>query len=282
MINKKLSDITLDDIKELITNSVHEGKTIDFKQVYLLASEKEKGEFLADVSSFANTLGGDLIFGIKEEAGTAKKITGFSVENVDKEKLKIENIVRDGIAPRITIDLKFIEMGEQKNVLIVRIEKSWTSPNRVVFTGFRNTKDQFYARNSSGKYSLDVFELKNAFTFSDTLADRIKGFRIKRTSAIIAGDTPVPLDDGGKIIIHLVPVESFTPALSFNISEIIKNPSKLSPIYSSGYNHRINLDGLMTFSSGRNEKSHSYTQLYRTGIIAVSYTHLTLPTKRIV
>ncbi len=267
MINKRLSEITLVDIQELVGNSAHEGKTIDFKQEISLETDKGKGEFLADVSSFANSLGGDFVIGISEEAGIAKEIIGFKVENMDEEKQKIENIVRDGIAPRITIDLKFIELGKQRSVLIVRVIKSWTSPNRVIFTGYSKTKDQFFARNSAGKYSLDVVELKNAFILSDTLIDKIKDFRIKRTSAIIAGDTPVPLDEGGKIILHLVPVESFSLAANFDVSEIIRNPGRFRPVNSGGSNWRINIDGVLTYDSGRDGKSHAYTQLYRMGII---------------
>lgn len=267
MINKNLAEITLMDLQELISNSIHEGKTIDFKQEYSLAADKDKGEFLADVSSFANSLGGDLIIGIKEEAGMAKEITGFIIDNVDEEKQKIENIVRDGISPRITIDLRFLDIGEKRYVLILRIAKSWSSPNRIIFNKYNKTKDQFYSRNSAGKYPLDVVELRNAFTLSDTLIDKIKNFRIQRISAIFAGDTPVPLDEGGKIVLHLIPVESLTPSMSFSISGILKNPGKLSTIYSLGFTHRINLDGFLTFSGGRNERSHSYTQLYRKGII---------------
>lgn len=267
MINKKLSEITFIDLQKLIANSVQEGKTIDYKQEYSLVTDKEKGEFLADVSSFANSLGGDLIFGIREETGIAREIISINVKNIDEEKQKIENLVRDGIAPRITIDLKFVEMGEQRNVLIVRIGKSWTSPNRVVFSGYTKTKDQFYARNSAGKYALDVEELRNVFTLSDTLADRIRDFRIKRTAAIIAGDTPVPLYEGGKIIMHLVPVESFSLTTSFDINEVVRHPEKLWPVNSSATNWRMNIDGVLTYSSGRDEKSHAYTQLYRTGII---------------
>ena len=39
---------------------------------YPWGSDQEKEEFLADVSSFANTMGGDLIYGIEEENGIPK------------------------------------------------------------------------------------------------------------------------------------------------------------------------------------------------------------------
>ncbi len=48
---------------------------------------------------------------------------------------------------------------------------------------------------------------------------------------------------------------------------VISNPAKLSPIYPSGWNHRINLEGVLSYSGGRSDKSNSYVQLYRNGII---------------
>lgn len=52
------------DLLALISNAVSEGRTIDYKRELPGNSDGEKKEFLADVSSFANTSGGDLIFGL--------------------------------------------------------------------------------------------------------------------------------------------------------------------------------------------------------------------------
>lgn len=69
MINKHLDEISLDDLKQLRNNVVSEGKTIEYKQQLPTNSDGDRKEFLADISSFANASGGDLIFGITEENG---------------------------------------------------------------------------------------------------------------------------------------------------------------------------------------------------------------------
>ena len=267
MINKRLQQINKEDLERLIQNSIVEGKTIDYKIILSLSTDKEKGEFLADVSSFANTSGGDLIFGIKEENGAPKSIDGIFLENIDSEKLKIESIIRDGIEPRIQTDIHIVDVDNQKIVLIIRIHKSWLSPHRVIFNAYPKTKDQFYARNSSGKYSLDTGELRTAFGLSDTLVDKIKNFRTERISSLIADNTPVPFYSGGKIILHLIPLEAFSPNVRLDINQMMDNKIRLKPIYCSGWNDKINLEGLLIYSGGRNYEAYSYVQLYRNGII---------------
>lgn len=89
MIPKNLDqDITENDLQILKENSILEGKTIEYKQSLPGNSDSERKEFLADVSSFANASGGDLIYGIVEdkETGIPQDIIGIDIENVDEEK----------------------------------------------------------------------------------------------------------------------------------------------------------------------------------------------------
>lgn len=52
--------ITENDLQALILEKAGEGKTLDYKRDSVGQSDKDKKEFLYDVSSFANTLGGNL------------------------------------------------------------------------------------------------------------------------------------------------------------------------------------------------------------------------------
>lgn len=53
MIAKDIEEITEEVLQALIDNKVSEQKTIEYKQALPGNSEKDKKEFLADVSSFA-------------------------------------------------------------------------------------------------------------------------------------------------------------------------------------------------------------------------------------
>src|SRR5437868_6690849 len=108
MIAKRFHQITKNDIDSLITNSVREGRTIEYKQQLPGGKDDDKKEFLADVSSFANASGGDLLLGVEELRDAANKATGIpesahglSGINVDQEIRRLESMIRDGIEPRI-------------------------------------------------------------------------------------------------------------------------------------------------------------------------------------
>lgn len=263
MINISLEKIEIEDLKQLQINSVSEGKTIEYKLNLPTNSDGDRKEFLADISSFANASGGDLIFGIAEENGVPKNIDGIELENPDEEIRKYENIIRDGIEPRIVFASRAINVSGQRFVLIIRVEKSWTGPHRVIYKGH----DKFYSRNSAGKYPLDTNELKLAFSLSQALTEQITKFKTERISQLVSDNLPLPFYDGGKIVLHLIPLDSFTPNYRIDLNTIINDHAKLRPIYSSGWSNRINLEGVLSYSGGRNDRIHSYIQLYRNGIV---------------
>lgn len=266
MIPKNIDEIEEEDLQTLVANLVLEGKEIEYKQSLPSNLDSDRKEFLADVSSFANASGGDLIYGITEERGTGtpKELLGLDIGNVDQEIRTLENVIRDGIEPRIpSIHTKPVRLSNSKIVLVIRISKSWISPHRVSFKGH----DKFYSRSSNGKYPLDVSELRIAFNLSETIAERIREFRENRISNIFADETPVPLYDNPKIVLHLLPIVSFASTQSYEIDKIALDPGKIRPVYCSSWDHRYNLDGFLTYSAGREGKSHSYVQLFRNGII---------------
>jgi predicted HTH transcriptional regulator len=92
---KPLDQIDKGDLQQLIDDQVQESKTIDYKLDAVGNSDKAKKDFLADVSSFANAVGGHLIYGISEEQGIPKQISGL-VLDMDDEMARLDNIIRDG------------------------------------------------------------------------------------------------------------------------------------------------------------------------------------------
>ena len=219
MIPKDIEKITEADLQTLIDNSVMEGKTIEYKLALPGNSDSEKKEFLADVSSFANATGGDLIYGILSDNSTGfpKSLDGVACQNIDQEVSRIDNILRDGIEPRIsTCHIQPVRLSNGTFAIIIRIPKSWLSPHRVSY----KTHDRFYSRSSNGKYSLDVSELRIAFNLSEATTERIRRFRESRISKVLSEETPVPMGSSAKIIMHLVPYASFSPAHAFDFSRI--------------------------------------------------------------
>lgn len=279
MINKKINDITEADLQALIDNNVLEGKTIEYKRELPSNSDSSKKEFLADVTSFANASGGDLIFGIEEDTTTHNhgSLIGLGVDSIDEEKTRLDNIIRTGVEPRlVNVTIKPIQLGNTKHAILIRIPRSWISPHRVIFGGYA----KFYARNSSGKYEMDVDELRIAFNLSETLIERIRNFKVDRIAKIMADETPVPLNSPHRIVLHLIHGNAFNPAVKYDVSGIYQSMhDKLPLIRRTVSGGRYNLDGLFTNSDHDGGKYSAYTQIYRNGIIEAVESMMLAPKK---
>lgn len=258
MVPVPIEAVDKDALQALIDNQVNEGKTIEYKREIPSTAESKMIPLLAAVSSFANTAGGDLLVGIEADKGLPTKLLGVKTNDTDAEKLRLEQALRSGIEPRPLFDIRPIVIGNDKHVWAIRIHKSWNSPHRVI----RNSK--FYARHSAGRYELDVGELRTAFNFSDTVADRIRDFRADRIARICSRQTPVPLEPGGCMAVHILPLNAFLTNYAIDVAKLDGRTDKLRPIGAPYWNHRINLDGVVNFAS---HSSIAYLQVFRSGAI---------------
>src|SRR5205807_8154296 len=137
---------------------------IDYKVSLSCRVDRDNKEFLADVISFANAAGGDLIFGMDEQNGVASQLVGLHVSSVDGEILRLEQLMRDGLDPRIP-NLKLQPVNVSSGIaLIIRIARSWIPPHRVKYGG----TSRFYSRNSAGKYELETSEMRPLFALSQS------------------------------------------------------------------------------------------------------------------
>lgn len=260
MIPKQLKDIAETDLLALIGNKMAEGRTIEYKRALPGGSDGDKKEFLADVSSFANTSGGDLVFGMDENAGLPTAIVGLGAVDPDAETRRLDSILASGLSPRIRYGLRSISTSFG-SVFVIRTDRSWNGPHRVVFGGH----DKFYGRNSAGKYPLDVNELRAAFNLSSTATERIRAFRADRLIALSNNQTPVPFVDTPKIVIHFLPIESFVGRQQYDLRPLYDQAHRWAPMGTTSFDRRLNLDGMLIY--GVHDPCFSYTQIYRTGII---------------
>jgi hypothetical protein len=269
VIPKRLDEVDESDLDILQRNSVSEGKTLEYKQSLPANADLDKKEFLADVSSFANTAGGDLIFGVIEQAGVPSDIPGLTLADLDAEVRRLDSIIADGLEPRVKWEIRCVQRNGGPPVLIVRTERSWIGPHRVIFKG----QDRFYSRNSGGKYPMDVSELRSAFTLASALTDRVRQFRVERIEKIRNNQTPVPLVRGtSRTVLHCIPLESFSGPVQYDVLRLSRDVARLPPLGATTESSRINLDGVVTYNRSGNTFM-SYAQLFRNGAIEGVETH---------
>ncbi|MGE5410466.1 MAG: helix-turn-helix domain-containing protein [Clostridiales bacterium] len=177
---KNIPDHLIEDsIISLKENRVPESKILEYKRALPSDNNEDKREFLADISSFANTVGGNIIFGIREEKGIPVEIPGLEIGDYDKLISKLTSILRDCIEPRIPgIDIKPLKLSSGAKILIILIPKSFNAPHVIKLGGHW----RFYSRHSIGKYPLEVSELRSIFTSTVALREKIKNFRNEKIS----------------------------------------------------------------------------------------------------
>jgi len=252
------------DLLNLIADGELEGKAIDYKRDRVGKTDTDKKEFLYDISSFANTQGGHLIFGMDEEGGAPTKLVGISDINPDEEILRLEGMARDGIRPPIVgLQTAAVTLANGNTAIVMRIHKSWNPPHQVTYQkAFR-----FYGRSSNGKYQIDVDELRSIFLLSASVAERLKLFRIERVAKIVSGDTPVPLEAGGKMVVHMLPLAAFTGRYLADLNLLWRDHSSLVRVLRGGGSPLFNVDGLLLASHLR--PASRYAQVFRDGCIEV-------------
>ncbi|RXG90627.1 helix-turn-helix domain-containing protein [Bradyrhizobium zhanjiangense] len=265
-----LDAITEADLQRLIQDQVVEKRDIDYKAATYGSRDQDYGEFLADVSSFANTAGGEIVIGMTEQAGVPTGLSPLQ-NDPDAEILRLENCARSGLQPRIFgFAVRAVPVAAGGHVLVLRIPRSYNQPHRIIRQGSGNHR--FFARSSAGKYEPNVDELRALFTRVPQLADRIRDFRFDRIAKIIGGDTPVPLMGTRPIILHVAPLSAFEGTQSFCL-DINQAPAQFftafPPIGTQVGDFRINVDGALVLSNrGADGRTHrAYVQAFHNGIV---------------
>lgn len=267
-LDKPLDEVGPDDLQALLDGKVSESQFLDYKADLTATASNE---ILLDTTAFANTLGGHIIFGMTEEGTFPTGIVGLPVIDRDMLKQRIHNQLRDTVRPPLNaVQFKDVEFDDGRWCLVMRIPGSWLRPHAVPVKGGLG----FHMRNSVGNYPLDVAGLRSAFNLSAATRERIRDFRAQRLSAILAGDTPMPVGDGPKVVTHLLPIGSFETDIEVLLRTLAEaqqrrpdNHHWLTGLY------RYNLDGVVFHTSNSRNLSEGritdYIQLFTSGAVEI-------------
>ncbi len=268
-LEKPIEEINEADFRGLIENKVSELKTIEYKQALPEASDADKKEFLADVSSFANASGGHLMYGMKEKHSEPVDLCGLDLADAGATVNSLDSRIRDGIKPRIPgVYVRAVPLANGRKAVVIRVPKSFASPHMVTYGG----ASRFYARNSNGKCQLDVDEIRAAFLLSEKIEERIRNFRLDRIARIVAGETPVPLREWPKVVLHVVPLAGFSSPLSVDLKSAgtVSRELELIPLGEANlsWDNRFNFEGLVRWTGAWEDGSaFAYLQIFRNGAI---------------
>jgi len=134
-------------VRHLVDGKVSEGPRLDYKQTIALKSEKERLEAAKDISSFANEIGGTIIYGIREDRKSdeiAVPLKPYGIDSIPDLESQLENIYIDSIAPHLSEwRVRKVKLTEypQKVVYVAWVPESWVGVHMVEAYG-----DQKYYR----------------------------------------------------------------------------------------------------------------------------------------
>lgn len=149
----KLPD-TVDDLNALIRNEVQESLHLDYKDSRAI-DHKKRHEIAKDVSAFANSDGGILIYGIKEE-GHLPKILDKGVEHDKYSREWIEEVILSNVNPKIE-NLKIVQIpfDDRFSAFAIEIPKSYRAPHQ------EQSSKRYYKRYNFKSQPMEDYEIKD-------------------------------------------------------------------------------------------------------------------------
>lgn len=267
MLNGPLENIAEEHLASLVENQVGERRDLEFKRDVPGGGDDEVREFLADVTSLANTAGGDLIFGIEEIDGVAGALKG--VENADPDNLilRLENSLQSNVEPRlIGVRSHWVPLASGSGCLVLRIPASLAAPHRI---NFKKTR-RFYGRNSRGKYEMDVDDLRHAFGHSSQLPKRFLEIHETAISAANGHDMPFSVSAGPTAVVSIAPIGLFREQRSLPVTR----DNSVVPFRVSAYSAFDMIEGVLQHSpvDAVDGTVGSFALTHRTGRLDAAFT----------
>ncbi|MHB8181315.1 MAG: AlbA family DNA-binding domain-containing protein [Acidithiobacillus ferrivorans] len=141
-------------LKTLIQNQIRESLTLEYKEAGALwKSDGKKREISKDVSSFANSAGGVIIYGIKEDDHLPVSIDGIDPSQISREWL--DQVISSNIRRKIDgLRINQVMLSDQKVTYVVVIPQSGRAPHMA-------NDNRYYKRSNCRSVPMEEYEVRD-------------------------------------------------------------------------------------------------------------------------
>lgn len=266
MLSKHPDTLSDDDLRVWIANLVAdrmpEGARLDYKQT--LELRRDGCEIAKDVSSFANEVGGTLLYGIAEERGSDGAPIPkepYGIEPIPDFESRVENILVEAVQPTLPEwRIRRVPVTASKVVYVVWTPESWVGVHMVESYG----EARYYRR---GQYrSVTMREREVQLRYERLLASRawLDAFLSSGGLNYVADRLP-PNFRSHYVLAPLVPLMGRVDLGDHRFREWLSGhlyPDAGSHFRPSPYGVRT---GLRLFDNG--QEWFPYTEIYKNGAV---------------
>lgn len=262
MIPKLLQDVHEADVQSLVELSREEGPQLDFKRELPKEDHDGRKAFYADICAFANSSGGDLVYGIEEKGGVASALVPQAIAGTaDGYVLKLTSAIRDNIEPMLHgVQVHPVPLAAGGHALVIRVPRS--------FSGIHRSKvdRQFYVRKSRSNDPLDVPGIISRVADHLGREDRVTSFFARRYADILTNEHQLPLDPGPKLVVHVVPSRDFLSGEEIDLAAVAGNHRIPFLLSEQSHSDRNTWDGRAFYSADEDTATH-FTLFLHSGVV---------------
>jgi len=182
-------------IRHLVDNEVAEGPRLDYKQTISLDKEKDHREAAKDISSFANEVGGCLLYGVPENRVSKEKAIPqkpYGIDPIPDLESRLENVYVDAIRPTLSEwRIRKVPLSEHagKVAYVAWTPESWAGPHMVE----AYNDGRYYRRGQLRAVEMAEHEVRARYERVATARDRLADFLASPELNYIGYALPVAL-----------------------------------------------------------------------------------------
>lgn len=208
---KFVTQLTAQDLLQLVTDGRTEDQTLDFK-VSGYEGKDWGAELAKDVMAMANAQGGVVLIGVGDEGDRATAVPGVELTSGGKDPMEAyERSLRARLEPPVPgLQIVAIPVGDEgRSVVAIGVPASVSRPHRTKITGEGSGRGRWTVRRNRNVDDMTYSEIRGAFVEAATVEQRVREFHSKRCQEARSWARGNGFgEENGLMLLHVVPLSA--------------------------------------------------------------------------